>query len=417
MSDRILGQDRPLCFVHVPKTGGTSLSDAIARHYPQDRVFADRGVVHTDYLQSVIDHLAERVFVTGHFEPDALEMLGDDIDIVTMLRRPDAQGVSQYLHVRSDAENPLHADATRLPLSDFVRTHKGVILCQSIALCRAFSSTQTRFDPRQPDHLSRVLGLLQQKAIVGVTEQAEPFCAALADRMALRRPIELPTMNAAVSRGTSPTTQLRLTQDYATLRQDPELAELFAIEDRVYATAERLARGFLDRRRLVVSRPRGDHKLRLGARRFNTPDGRITEDSVRIPIRRWHGQYVFGPFDRLAVGRYAAEFHLAVSGVGVSRFGAVGIDVFANCRAFLARRWLAPWRGYSQRRRTLEFAHGAEQSVLEFRVSTFGFVGAELVFHGVTLTPLREKASWVASLGVLLPRVRSKIASTRILSH
>lgn len=67
----IISGDRPLCFLHIAKTGGTSVTDAIARLFPPDRVFTDRGNLSVDYLEGLGKRLAGRIFLAGHPCPES----------------------------------------------------------------------------------------------------------------------------------------------------------------------------------------------------------------------------------------------------------------------------------------------------------------------------------------------------------
>lgn len=96
-------------FVHVPKTGGTTLTRLLSRLYGHDHVVtsacrteAERAIVH--------GALAERDIrlVTGHMFFGLHTWVGRPVRYITMLRHPAQRSISGYYHVKRNAEHPAH---------------------------------------------------------------------------------------------------------------------------------------------------------------------------------------------------------------------------------------------------------------------------------------------------------------------
>ena len=56
----------PLYFLHIAKTGGTSLTAALKAFYRADEVISDAGNISVDFIKAQEDRLHAAVFVHGH---------------------------------------------------------------------------------------------------------------------------------------------------------------------------------------------------------------------------------------------------------------------------------------------------------------------------------------------------------------
>jgi hypothetical protein len=107
----------PLYFLHIPKTGGTSVRHIMADRYGDrlcpagmwDDFFRTRELRSTPY-----DAYA------GHFGMDLPKFLGTRMRIFTFLREPVARTISHYLEVRRTTTHPLHDVVSTQTLRDFV---------------------------------------------------------------------------------------------------------------------------------------------------------------------------------------------------------------------------------------------------------------------------------------------------------
>jgi hypothetical protein len=391
---RSLRADRPLCFIHIAKTGGTSLTDALARLYSPDRVFSDGGNLSIAYLESLGESLSGPVFLAGHAAQGVAAWLGGRADMITLLRRPEDQAVSNYLHVLSEPHNALHAAATRLSFQDYLRRHRHQVDYQARSLAVALGINPAQSDAlRTSSHA--LTGFLEGLPFVGVMDRMETCAEILSHLLPGHEVISLGCMNASVCRGVSTRTLAMLRQDYLDLRADPDLAPIFAREARLYATAQRVLA------RLEAAVP-SNRALReraapagfISAARFHTAQGITRGPTVVAPLKGSARYVIHGPYQRLAPGHYRAAYHLRLETPVPATGGRLKLEAACNSDIRLRRRWLNAAECERPGPHVVHFTHADCADVLEFRIRARGFRGGRLVFEGVTISPSTAARAW-----------------------
>jgi len=388
------GGRRPLCFLHIAKTGGTSLTDALARHFRPDRVFSDCGNLSLAYLDSLGNRLGGPVLLAGHPAQGIAAALGGWADMITLLRRPADQTVSNYMHVLSEPHNALHADAASLSFRDYLRRHDHQIDYQARSVALAAGA-----DPEASDALrlsdNALAAFLESLMFVGVTERMDTCTRVLSHRLTWGTALTSSYMNASVCRGVSTRTLARLRQDYLDLRDDADLAPIFAREGRLYATAkrilERLEADFPSTSPLRAGASPGGF---IGARRFHTAEGRTRGPTVVASLEGSAQHIIHGPYARLPAGHYQAQFHLRLQAPHPAASGRIELEAACNGNIRLRRKWLRAAACASTRGLTISFTNPAVSDVLEFRIRAHGFTGGRLIFEGVTIGPCTAARAW-----------------------
>jgi hypothetical protein len=403
----LIGIDRPLCFLHIPKTGGTSLTDAVARLFPHDRVFTDGGDLTVDYLERLGERISGRVFLTGHPGIGVAKALEPKADLITMLRRPADQAVSNYLHVLSDPLNPLHADAMAHGFEEYLRRNAPQIDFQARCLATALAGDEAKVEAMITFGLDTVLEFVDRMAFVGVMERIEACGSVLAARVANGGSIALACLNAAVFRGVSVRTIERLRQDYEGMRHDPQLAPNFAREARVHQRAV-FALARLERQ-TPRRRTGGAPDAFLSATRFCTLAGVRTDSAIVAPLADEARHQAFGPYSLFPAGRYTVEFQMSLEDTVPSPETTIEIDILCNGATCLARRGLAAGAWTDASARTLDFINDQAANVLEFRIQARGFETGCLVFEGVTLRPIKLARASPSRLSRLLAGVKRSV--------
>lgn len=182
-----------LCFIHIPKTAGASLTYHLKRQFAAADICPAR--YHAELTRLPPDEFARYRLFTGHFSMDARHLLGSPIEFATMLRDPVARVVSVYKFLRyfvahyqveTTAPEMLEVEAQyreELPkgLTAFVKSPKTHVR-------RAVFNAQTAAlgggDPDQIDRntLQRAKDNLRSCAAIGVTERMRDSLDLLAYR-------------------------------------------------------------------------------------------------------------------------------------------------------------------------------------------------------------------------------------------
>lgn len=87
-----------LVFLHVPKTGGTSLHEVLARNFKPEELCPER----LRFLDKVSEPDLHRYrFFSGHYFFDQLARIPEPKTIITLLREPRARLLSHYYYFKS----------------------------------------------------------------------------------------------------------------------------------------------------------------------------------------------------------------------------------------------------------------------------------------------------------------------------
>lgn len=408
-----LGEHRPLCFIHLAKTGGTSLTDAISRLYSPGRVLMNGGYLSVDFLASLGDRLTGPVFLAGHPGPGVAAFLQPRADLITVLRQPVEQAVSHYLHVLSDPDHPLHREAAGRSFTDYLRGNPDLIDLQARWLSVAIGSDRAGAGPSQRCDTARLLRFIDEAPFVGVIEHAELCGEVLSRLLPAGGPVTLSHLNAAVSRGVSTRTLGRLRLEYEDLRGDARLAPAFALEALVHArAAARLAVLARDVTGKSPMAPVTRTSWFVDAARFFTGSGRPADGVITADLAEPGAHIVHGPYDRLPRGCHAAAFEFDIRDAHPPLKSRIQLEVLANGRVCLRRRWLGPGTWTSHGARTLHFANLDPSDVLEFRIRARGFQRGRLLFGGVAVRPSTLSRAWPSHVSRAISMLR-RAASRR----
>lgn len=108
---------RPAVFMHIQKTAGTSITEAVRPHYQNDIVS------HGDYLKYDTASLKNIRFISGHFGFEYARQFMDGRYSFTFLRDPVERILSLYYfsRTRDPAEFPIYRVAHEMDLADYLR--------------------------------------------------------------------------------------------------------------------------------------------------------------------------------------------------------------------------------------------------------------------------------------------------------
>ena len=78
----------PVYFLHIAKTGGTSLTAALKAFYRAEEVISDAGNISVDFIKTQEHRLNTPVFVHGHAQHGVMSHLMGHVRAITFLRDP-----------------------------------------------------------------------------------------------------------------------------------------------------------------------------------------------------------------------------------------------------------------------------------------------------------------------------------------
>ena len=169
-SVRVFNQTlRPLVFFHIAKTGGTSATAALRP------LFSDAITSGGNLSIACLDShsSADDLLYHGHPEHGAAWAVPRGAVTATVLRTPEAQAVSNYLHLLRNPHLPLHDLAMHLRFSGLMRAVPSLLAFQAVSLDVAISMkplhTMEEFFVRLP----AVQRFLNRIDVVGCLDQLD----------------------------------------------------------------------------------------------------------------------------------------------------------------------------------------------------------------------------------------------------
>lgn len=247
---------RPVAFLHLEKTAGTSLASFLtARFHPlqidpdPDRVFPPH--VKRPFPEHVIERVRRYPLVWGHYDLPSIRRLGDSRFVFTLLREPRARILSLYWYWRShgslylvrDGSNRPVLAAQNLSLLDFLRTDDPVVrnYIDNFYVRRLTGLYETAGDdPLMMDTegaLRMALDALASMDFVGITEDMDGSMVALGKLLDFEPPAKAPRVNVTRRFDRRSTTAGEGSNDRLSPPILGELARLTRIDDLIYEAA------------------------------------------------------------------------------------------------------------------------------------------------------------------------------------
>jgi hypothetical protein len=192
----------PVYFLHIAKTGGTSLTAALKAFFRPEEVISDAGNISVDFIKAQEQRLHAPVFVHGHAQHGVMSHLMGRVRAITFLRDPPAQAVSNYLHVARDLDNPLSCAAVNLGFSRFLTTYWQYAVYQVNALDVSITPGPAPFPEDLERRVGDVFALLDQMFFVGCLEQLNEVSPLLSLMLRLPACLTVPRFNTAAEHGT-----------------------------------------------------------------------------------------------------------------------------------------------------------------------------------------------------------------------
>jgi hypothetical protein len=173
---------RPLFFVHIPKTGGNTVISHFLAFLPLEQVYPpppQLTMIDGDFTVAR-ERLPNLRFLHGHVRaPLQNAMPMDQLQLVTFIRHPVRLVASHYLYARHMPALPLHGPAKALGITEFLRHYPSIgTNPQTRYLSEAFGM-RLASNPFEPSEQGATA--LDRFDFVGITERMQESLDALSD--------------------------------------------------------------------------------------------------------------------------------------------------------------------------------------------------------------------------------------------
>jgi len=395
---------RPTYFMHIPKTGGTSVIEAVSGLFPATEVFGS-GFITIDDIKRSRAQLERSRFIWGHPKNGVAPVLNEISDIFTILRRPEEHAISNYLQIKSHPDDFLYNDVCEFSFADYVRRNNHQLPLQALNIYEALFDKPIDYINQAQDRFQNIANFIKEIEFVGVIDKPQIICENLKSIFCPYGEIHLPQSNRADERGFDRGHVIELRKQYQDLRRSGELRSLFEMEEAVY----RLGHEAMMRRTSRLSRTlRYGASPRLGIRtahsvgawRFQTPAGPLAGARHHRRLADANEHIIYGPYFTMRPGRYRIEFQIAMTDVAASAGGVLVLEVAGDRRVLTKRRLFGRDVG-SRAQPILHFRQRRPEARVEFRIHASGFTGGSLTFDGVNIVPERTWDRLTAALANL----------------
>jgi hypothetical protein len=230
------GVGRPLFFHHVPKTAGISLIKAIGKMVlPELAVYQWGSNLSATLIAELVERgLTSGQFIYGHPGHGAAALLRGRTHIITLLREPRDQVISNYLYVQRNRRVPDHSTSRVLEFREFILARPRFAIFQTASLHVGIVEQPVGRTEDLIDTVPNVLAYLDEMALVGVVGQVDGFMSQLAEIMEWPQTPRFPHRHKT---RISSRLRERMWAQFEDLRHHPMLSSLFEAERAVYLHA------------------------------------------------------------------------------------------------------------------------------------------------------------------------------------
>jgi hypothetical protein len=193
-----------LVFLHLPKTGGSTVVRILEREYGRDAVLGLYDAV--DLAGGLTeDDLAGARVIVGHFPFGVVARLPRPATYMTFLRDPVERVVSHYRFARRHPDHYLHELASTQGLADYVRACGEAEPNNDQTRLLAGDGSSSGDGGSSPELLARAKLNLERHAAVGLTEAFDASLVVMRRIFGWRRPLYAPVNVSRPDRaGTGP---------------------------------------------------------------------------------------------------------------------------------------------------------------------------------------------------------------------
>jgi len=165
-----------LIFLHLPRTGGTTLRDILNRQYPNDATFENKTLLDTDQNFNV-DNSSEKdqyTLIKGHVYFGIHKFIPQSCSYFSMMRDPIERTISAYNYIKNRSSHRDHEIANKLTIEDYIERGHNLLVNngQTRLLAGRDASLSVPFNEINEIHLEQAKENIQnQFLLVGLTER------------------------------------------------------------------------------------------------------------------------------------------------------------------------------------------------------------------------------------------------------
>jgi len=208
----------PIYFLHIPKTGGTTLQEFVSSQFPESSILPAH--LWSELLRRDPQSICEYSFIWGHFYTYLVRFVPHSLRYITVLRDPIERALSHYGHIVRETSHYLHGRAvslrdfggflrdpitatalTNFQVRSLTASFNPVSIAESMSVLQldAFELEKTLETtiPSTPDHISveHAMHRLKQMCFVGITERMTESVSVLCRRFNWAPPLQFRSLN------------------------------------------------------------------------------------------------------------------------------------------------------------------------------------------------------------------------------
>ena len=193
---------KKIFFLHIRKTGGTSLRSIIESFYDKNLRCPILSSLH---MQRAIkkceqkDYLNQFKFISGHYY-GIKQILDKDFTMVTVLRDPIDRTISEYNHIIYDEKDPLHKYAKGRDILECLEDPRFAIAMQNGQSRYLVSNAGFDYESINDEEKIQIsLDCLTNQCLFGFTELFNITCDYVCESLGWEVPKKIPYLNQKIT--------------------------------------------------------------------------------------------------------------------------------------------------------------------------------------------------------------------------
>ena len=251
--NRRLPVDQTIVFLHIPKTGGTSLHEILVENFRDEEICPER-FNRLEHWNS--DDLAQFRFFSGHFDRGGLDRIPQQKSVISIFRDPKRRILSLYYFWRSHKDAVikranLHGPriAKQMPLLEFLRNRSDSVpqnidnMLARTLLGKISIGRNGEYLCPKPEVLPRVTEYIERMAAFGIMEEFDESAQHILSTLGFPIPERIP--HARNSESLNDPNLERIEREPVTPEIEAELERLTEMDQQIYEYARRRFRQLL----------------------------------------------------------------------------------------------------------------------------------------------------------------------------